>query len=182
MNTEQIYKAWQAVGADIAGLKWEDFAKNLPEQPAQPLTVAWQVTEGGAYKSDPYWVAERVDGRGWNAHKDGENLLLADSLERCKEACELDAQKPAQPQQEPLAWMYQCSADSSGPVLMQHKRDWAESGSGLWTESPLYTSPPASKPLTDDEIKSINVRLAGNRDLPYLFARAIEAAHGIKEK
>ncbi len=44
-------------------------------------------------------------------------------------------------QQEPVAWMYQCSADSSGPVLMQHKRDWAESGSGLWTETPLYTSP-----------------------------------------
>ena len=44
-------------------------------------------------------------------------------------------------QQEPVAWMYQCSADSSGPVFMQHKRDWAESGSGLWTETPLYTSP-----------------------------------------
>lgn len=45
----------------------------------------------------------------------------------------------------------------------------------------LYTSPqPAQrKPLTDDEIESINVRLAGKRDLARLFARAIEAAHGI---
>lgn len=37
------------------------------------------------------------------------------------------------------------------------------------------------KPLTDEEIESINVRLAGSRDLSRLFARAIEAAHGIKE-
>ena len=44
-----------------------------------------------------------------------------------------------QPVQEPVAWMYQCSVDSSGPVLVQHKRNWAESGSGLWTETPLYT-------------------------------------------
>ncbi len=44
----------------------------------------------------------------------------------------------------------------------------------------LYTTPPQRKPLTDDEIESINVRLAGKRDLARLFARAIEAAHGIK--
>ena len=38
MNTEQIYKAWQAVGADIAGLKWDDFVKALaqPEQEPAP--------------------------------------------------------------------------------------------------------------------------------------------------
>jgi hypothetical protein len=49
------------------------------------------------------------------------------------------AEQPAQ--QEPVAWMYQCSAGSSGPVLTQHKKDWAESGSGLWTETALYTTP-----------------------------------------
>lgn len=45
----------------------------------------------------------------------------------------------AQPVQEPVAWMYQCSADTSGPVLLQHKTNWAESGTGLWVETPLYT-------------------------------------------
>jgi hypothetical protein len=35
VNLEQIYKAWHAVGADIAGLKWEDFVKALAVQPAQ---------------------------------------------------------------------------------------------------------------------------------------------------
>lgn len=48
----------------------------------------------------------------------------------------------AQPAQEPVAWMYQCTADNSGPVLLQHRTNWAENGSGLWIETPLYTAPP----------------------------------------
>ena len=35
---DNIYKAWHAVGADVAGLKWGDFVKHLstpePERPA----------------------------------------------------------------------------------------------------------------------------------------------------
>ena len=38
MNFEQIAKAWRIVGADIAGLKWDDFAKALAEQPPQQCT------------------------------------------------------------------------------------------------------------------------------------------------
>jgi len=69
-----------------------------------------------------------------------------------------DCEKCKKQQQGPVAWMYQCSADSSGPVLMQHKKDWAESGSGLWTETPLYTSPPAQRTwvgLTNDEVNNL---------------------------
>lgn len=44
-----------------------------------------------------------------------------------------------------------------------------------------FRAPPQRKPLTDEEIESINVRFVGRRDLARLFARAIEAAHGIKE-
>jgi hypothetical protein len=51
---------------------------------------------------------------------------------------------PAAPVQEPVAWMYQCTADNSGPVLLQQKQNWAESGTGLWVESPLCTTPPAA--------------------------------------
>ena len=47
--------------------------------------------------------------------------------------------------QEPVAWMYQCTADNSGPVLLQHRTNWAESGTGLWVETPLYTTPPAAE-------------------------------------
>ena len=42
--------------------------------------------------------------------------------------------------QTPVAWMYRCSHDNS-VVLQQEKQDWAESGSGLWTETALYASP-----------------------------------------
>jgi len=44
--------------------------------------------------------------------------------------------------QEPVAWMYQCTADNSEPVLLRKKQNWAESGTGLWVETSLYTSPP----------------------------------------
>ena len=50
--------------------------------------------------------------------------------------------KLAQPAQEPVAWMYQCTADNSWPVLLRHRTNWAESGTGLWIETPLYTTPP----------------------------------------
>ena len=59
---------------------------------------------------------------------------------------------------------------------------WAPGGPNNELPTAYYTSPPAQrKPLTDEEIESINVRLAGKRDLSRLFARAIEAAHNIKE-
>jgi hypothetical protein len=45
--------------------------------------------------------------------------------------------------QEPVAWMYQCTTDNSGPVLLRHRTNWAKSGTGLWIETPLYTTPPA---------------------------------------
>ena len=49
-------------------------------------------------------------------------------------------------------------------------------------EQPLYTTPPQRKPLTEQEIGAIleDINAFGTR--LYTFARAIEAAHGIKEK
>ena len=43
----------------------------------------------------------------------------------------------------------------------------------------LYTTPPQRKPLTDEEIKAVCAE-TWSYD-PYVIARAIEAAHGIKE-
>ena len=47
---------------------------------------------------------------------------------------------------------------------------------------PLYTTPPQRKPLTSEDVERI-VREArvGEHGIGYTIARAIEAAHGIKE-
>ena len=92
----------------------------------------------------------------------------------------------AQPEQEPVAWMFQCTADNSVPVLLREKQNWAESGTGLWVETPLYTSPPQRKPLTDEQVGEIYYGITHQRatisgSWIKTFARAIEAAHGIKE-
>ena len=52
--------------------------------------------------------------------------------------------------------------------------------SSTYKPIPLYTTPPQRKPLTDEEIGAIleGVNAYGTR--LYTFARAIEAAHGIK--
>ena len=60
----------------------------------QSTALQWSVTTGGAYVCGPYLIAERVDDRGWNASKSNETLVLADTLERCKKACEKDAATP----------------------------------------------------------------------------------------
>ena len=51
----------------------------------------------------------------------------------------------------------------------------------------LYTAPPQRKPLTDEQIMAIGrelglkCKLGGNQNIDFDYARAIEAAHGIKE-
>jgi hypothetical protein len=79
----------------------------------------------------------------------------------------------AQPEQEPVAWM-----DEFGNVFPLG----AQRGPKHLNEpmKPLYTTPPQRKPLTDEEIGAIleDINAFGTR--LYTFARAIEAAHGIK--
>jgi len=88
------------------------------------------------------------------------------------------------PEQEPVAMRY--DFDGYGWLYI-------DNGSGSnWREKiknaePLYTTPPQRKPLTDKQIgailedPSIAEKHQGNwLVLPYAYARAIEAAHGIK--
>ena len=80
----------------------------------------------------------------------------------------------AQPEQEPVAIV---DANDDGY--------WAEilPDRSVKVGQLLYTTPPQRKPLTDEEIASIYMN---HTDRPlhaqWNFARAIEAAHGIKEK
>jgi len=47
---------------------------------------------------------------------------------------------------------------------------------------PLYTTPPQRKPLTEEQIQAIWVKTLESGSSPNAFARAIEAAHGIREE
>jgi hypothetical protein len=84
----------------------------------------------------------------------------------------------AQPEQEPYGWVQPNPSFNSG-IFNQG----AECPSG-WVGSAIavHTAPPAAqrKPLTDGEIQAIHDTYY-RRMGPQEFARAIEAAHGIKE-
>ena len=97
-----------------------------------------------------------------------------------------------EPEQEPVAWAisydgktpYSLWSEGDGPFLdLEVKRQ-----GGSARKMGLYTHPPQRKPLTDEEIVSIELRLRkyvdGDRyDLSLNdFARAVEAAHGIKQE
>ena len=94
----------------------------------------------------------------------------------------------AQPEQEPVAWR---TFDGEGgyeyrayEMNEQYAQEWEQRNPKHkdWVK-PLYTSPPPQrKPLTDKEINDIAKNYAlTNPTTPLHFARAIEAAHGIKE-
>ena len=80
----------------------------------------------------------------------------------------------AQQEQEPVAWI------STGPARMIHWTADKPAYGDDWV--PLYTAPPQRKPLTDEDVERI-VREArvGEHGIGYTIARAIEAAHNIKE-
>ena len=97
----------------------------------------------------------------------------------------------AQPEQEPVAWL-------DGPHLvvrsdmrdrLNYKGPWVDLGRAIpdkWTPL-LFTTPPQRKPLTNGEIYTAYITAtnqtlrATDERLAFAFARAIEAAHHIKE-
>jgi len=85
------------------------------------------------------------------------------------------AEQPAQ--QEPVAYLCE---NAVGHKYFRWKKP-----SSTYKPIALYTSPPAQqKPLKDDEIEEVWKRVEASdfRDVVQPFARAIEAAHGIKEQ
>jgi hypothetical protein len=83
----------------------------------------------------------------------------------------------AQSEQEPVAWVGDISEDS--PLILEAPT--------MWQAAPLYTTPPKRKPLTDQRINEVyqEATCQSLRPQDYKlvreFARAIEAAHDIKE-
>ena len=75
---------------------------------------------------------------------------------------------------EPVAWVW---------INKKGVLNYGETPHDMFESSPLYIAPPQRKPLTDEEIDHIytGVRAVHHEIDSYVFARAIEAAHGIKE-
>lgn len=82
-----------------------------------------------------------------------------------------------EPEQEPVAWMYEVNNAHTCLDLFEPPDDAYDEG----TLHPLYTTPPQRKPLTDEEINEFFQGMEPNNGFWLSFARAIEAAHGIKE-
>lgn len=81
--------------------------------------------------------------------------------------------KEKEQEQEPVAWL-----SKGGKGIWFHEPD------ASLNATPLYTTPPPRKPLTDEHIGVIAIKSQDGispHDDTLRFARAIEAAHGIKE-
>lgn len=92
-------------------------------------------------------------------------------IEKCEEAL-------AKPEQEPVAYIN----------IEDRKLEWAYKYMSWDTPTvinlpkiPLYTTPPHRKPLTEDELELMCEKAIFCRISFQQFARAIEAAHNIKE-
>jgi len=86
----------------------------------------------------------------------------------------------AQPEQEPVAWLSRRYVDNF-PVSGYETAQPTDYGA-----FPVYTTPPQRKPLTDKQIDAIRNQCPPSAGIDFDvrckdFARAIEAAHGIKE-
>ena len=89
----------------------------------------------------------------------------------------------AQPEQKPVAWMFQHEETGRMMFVETQQLEWGfEKGNPrLKKIRPVYTTPPQRKPLTDEEIYDMYNEPRSDAEM-IAFARAIEAAHGIKGK
>lgn len=161
-----------------------------PEEPRAWFTVdelnAWADKK---LKENPQWAeqpAQPQEPVPTECRRDGRCQYAIDNG---IEGLSLGFPQPAQPQQEPVAWCTKNDLENMAKGFTQDAPARAMRVRQLYPKESivlLYTSPPARKPLTDEQIYSVleNLQVMYNRppttDSRIIFARAIEAAHGIK--
>ena len=101
-----------------------------------------------------------------------------------EQVAELFELLPKEPEQEPVAHLLMKNGKKESFWFDKKDAYDIDLSQGYeWVD--LYTTPPQRKPLTDEQIqkcmKQAYATVQG-RQLEHAFARAIEAAHGIKEK
>ena len=100
-------------------------------------------------------------------------IELTDDFELAMKASRVIREALAEPEQEPVAWM--CADED---MTRKGYSRFSRNCEGEWN-IPVYTTPPARKPLTDEQINELELPPDGctMREL----VRAIERAHGIIE-
>ena len=87
--------------------------------------------------------------------------------------------EPAQTEQKPVVFW-----DGESRFVSQKTKEWDKRTGGtlgFGCDIALYTTPPQRKPLSDEEIETYRYMIDWTAHWSYInFARAIEAAHGIK--
>ncbi len=80
----------------------------------------------------------------------------------------------AQPEPEPVAWLFQHKETGLTECIDTQQVEWGfEKNNPRWQKiEPLYTAPPQRKPLTDEQIGRAFYGCT-------IFVRKVEAAHGI---
>lgn len=89
-----------------------------------------------------------------------------------------------QPAQEPVAWAVYDILHGGSKTLHWPEQHSPNGDPKQYKAVPLYITPPQREPLTDEQIEAIWREGPYSEGLLYefnLFARAIEAVHGIKE-
>jgi hypothetical protein len=125
---------------------------------AEQEPVAWFSPSGNLYKTR------------FHATANGEQVVTP-----------LYTAPPQRTEQKPVAWQFfQDGKWHNGMEVNDHRNHTEAAGVPV---RDLYAHPPQRKPLTDKQIEQVWKRVQANdfHDCVQPFARAIEAAHGIKE-
>jgi hypothetical protein len=102
------------------------------------------------------------------------------SAEKMHEAIAALKERLAQPEQEPVAHLWECLGRWSAYLVNNGTQAECAPPSWLVEAVKNATTPPQRKPLTDEQIYDMYNEPRSDAEM-IAFARAIEAAHGIKE-
>ena len=179
MNTKQT----EALKLALEGLEKWHFDKD-PRGADEYIAAIREALAEQPAQQDEYGYAKRLAEWLWQKHyaKDAPDWVPFDNLAGVltqidNMVCRLVKEQPA-PVAEPVAYSY--TSRITGAQGFSHHPMPRFIDAGSWYIKPLYTSPPASKPLTDEQIAHATapVFMGGSPSLTAI-ARAIEAAHGI---
>lgn len=166
-------------GAILRPIETRDAIKEALAQPEQE-PVAWKEAILGAISCD---VGVEVPIRDYKSMNplDCYEAGLLDGGEAVRKTIKDEVTKSLAFYSEPVAWGHpNTSITGRKQALMMVALEIPSNAQYPQMWLPLYTTPPQRKPLTDEEIINEADRFDWDKDCAVRFARAIEAAHGIK--